>query len=117
MKSLLLAFALFATTFVAKAETEPTLVLEVHFTTQTENQVINRYLEDSDFCCIFEIVGSQSTTQQSYTEIRHKETGVLLGTFYGTPTKEFVLKIYREQLTKEYIDNVVPKLVGLSNSQ
>lgn len=112
MKKLFLILSLLAVSFGSKAENEPTLILEVHFKNPIEAAVVNHYLNDEDFCCVFEVASQATDSCATYTQIKHKETGIVLGTFYGTPTKEFVLKIYREQLTPEYVEFVVSKLTN-----
>ena len=98
---------LFLLTFIGvKANNEPTLVLEVHYTKQSE---ANMFQNDSNLCCLFDLKTMQSG--ESYTRVIHKESGVVLGTFYGTPTKEFIMEIYQKQLTPDYINYIVPKLL------
>jgi hypothetical protein len=122
MKKILLTLLVSFTFVGVKATTEPkvaepTFVLEVHYKNQYEINRLNELQNDETFCCIFDIRGSVTNKTESYTEIRHKETGVLLGTFYGTPpSKEFIMEIYKTQLTPEYVNSVVPKILELQKS-
>jgi hypothetical protein len=119
MKQILLTL-LCLTTFVGvKANTdpkEPKLVLEVHYTNETDIAKLNALQSDPEFCCVFDLKVAK-TTKESYTEIRHKETNVLLGTFYGaTPSVDFVMEIYNKQLTPEYIEYIVPRILLLEKT-
>ena len=113
MKRLLILFVLALFSQSVMAANEPTLILEVHAKNQSEFNVVNHYLTDDTLCCLFEVHSTLTDSSEAYTQIKHKKTGVVLGTFYGTPSKEFILKIYKEQLTPEYIDRIVPKLLAL----
>jgi hypothetical protein len=115
MKHLLLASLLVLSSSIALASNEPTLVLEVHSSKETEMRVVSDYLSDDALCCIFEVKSTLTDSTRSYTQIKHRETGVVLGTFYGTPSKDFILKIYREQFTPAYIEYVVPKIVSMTS--
>lgn len=117
MKKLLFAVILALSSTVAFAANEPTLVLEVHSNKEAELQIVSDYLKDESLCCIFEVQTKSAESTGSYTQIKHRETGVVLGTFYGTPSKAFILKIYKEQLTPEYIEYVVPKLLLMASEK
>lgn len=117
MKKLLFVALLTLTSSFVFAENEPTLVLEVHSNKEAEMRVVSDYLNDDALCCIFEVQTTLTESTGTYTQIKHRETGVVLGTFYGTPSKAFILKIYKEQLTPEYIDYVVPKLLLMTKDK
>ena len=107
MKKLICIFAVFMLSLTAFAENEPTLILEVHAKTQAELKLVTQYANDTTFCCLFDVQAELTGSEDSYTKIIHKETGIVLGTVHGTPSKQFILKIYKEFLTPAYIDKVV----------
>lgn len=101
-------------TFIGvKANNEPTLILEVGYTNQSEINKLKTFENDTNFCCYFEV--QRKCTSENITRIIHKESGVVLGTFYGTPTKEMIMKIYHTQLQPDYIEYIVPKLVMMQS--
>lgn len=106
MKKTIVLLLSLLTFSVAQASNEPTLILEVHYTKLSEATMLQN---DTNLCCMFELKTKQSG--ESYTRVIHKESGVVLGTFYGTPTKEFIMEIYQKQLTPDYINYIVPKLL------
>ena len=116
MKKITLAFIGLLVFNIAKASDEPKLVLEYTYTNKADSvYIVNNIKNDKDLCCTFTIVLSKSKTGDKQTFIKHKETGVLLGTIYGTPTKEFLAIIEKNYLNEQYIKDVVPKMVALSS--
>ena len=97
---LLLPTLLFANDPV-KPVNEP-LVLELVFTSSSS---IDYLSTDADLCCVYDFCQSDSL-KPGVTLVRHKQTGVVLGTIYGVPTKSF-LKMLSEKLTPEYIADIV----------
>jgi hypothetical protein len=113
MKKTILTLLCLLTFVGVKANNEPTLILEVGYTNQSDINKVKSFENDTNFCCYFEVKGKRS--EDNVTRIIHKESGVVLGTFYGTPTKEMVLKIYQTQLQPDYIEYIVPKLVMMQS--
>lgn len=112
MKKIILVLLTVLAFNLSRANNEPTLVLEFH---NVEATKLNSLKTDTEFCCIFEIKSVKS--EVSVTKVIHKESGIVLGTFYGTPTKEFIMEIYKTRLTPEYIKSVVPKLASIKENE
>jgi hypothetical protein len=106
MKNILFLLLLLPTLLFAngpvKPVNEPALVLELVFTSSSS---IDYLSTDADLCCVYDFCQSDSL-KPGVTLVRHKQTGVVLGTIYGVPTKSF-LKMLSEKLTPEYIANIV----------
>jgi hypothetical protein len=112
MKKLALLLLATLTFSVAQASNEPTLILEVQFKDRVEVNKIKSLENDTNLCCLFDITIKSST--DNITRVIHKETGIVLGTFYGTPSKQFLMEIYQTHLTPKYINFIIPKLVTLN---
>jgi len=97
-----------ATNINVAAPEKPTLVLEVEITNSAQISSVNYLQTDIEISNLFEIVSRKST--ENVARIIHKESGVVLGMFYGMPSKDFLLEIYRTQLTPDYVNFVVPRL-------
>ena len=112
----LIAFALIVFSASAK-ETEPTLVLEYYYTNKADSVYISNSIKsDESLCCSFVVVLKPSKTNGSETQIKHRETGIVLGTIYGTPTKEFLVFVQQNYLTEQYINDIVPRIVATKSS-
>jgi len=86
---------------------EPQLVLEMGLYSE---QLAN----DTELCCVYEFCLSDSLAQD-VTLVRHKATGVVLGTIYGTPNREFLNQLAL-QFTPQYIADVI-RATQLVNKQ
>jgi hypothetical protein len=79
---------------------KPTLILE------TGSEIIIKSLQnDINLCCVYEICKNDSIGSTT-TLVIDKESGIVLGTIYGFPNKEF-LQMLSKKLTPEYINDVV----------
>jgi hypothetical protein len=116
MKKILLLLLISFTFGEVVAKKQPTLILEVHYTSDIDAYNLSKFKNDTNFCCIFDVRVTK-TKDTGYIKIIHKSTGVLLGTFHGVPTKEFIMYVYRNHLTPEYIDILVPKLIVYENKR
>jgi hypothetical protein len=94
---------LILTSLNLSAHDEPKLVLEHQYVNHKSINYLIELKSDSTFCCLFEIKFVKSKGVENITIIKHKETGVELGTIYGTPTKEFISMIYKTCLTDELV--------------
>lgn len=117
MKKITLAIIGLLAFNIAKASDEPKLVLEYTYTNKADSVYIaNNIKNDKDLCCTFTIVLTPSKTGDKQTLIKHKETGILLGTIYGTPTKEFLALIEKNYLNEQYINDIVPRMVAVTTN-
>ena len=97
MKKLILTLFILIGFNVVKAETNPPITIEFKYKNTSDTSVyFNKLKSDNDFCCNFVVTATPSTdSTQSFTLLKHTKTGVILGTFYGTPSKEFIMDVYR----------------------
>lgn len=114
MKRLLISLLFLFTLVGVKAENKPTLLLEVQYSDPLDVHKINVFTTDTNFCEKFDVCVKKSGDELTYTKIIHKESGLVLGEFYGTPTKEFIIYIYNNRLTPSYIGAVIPKMLTTS---
>ena len=108
----LLAFSLIVLNLSAK-ETEPKLILEYNYGCTCDTMRVVALKDDPNFCCYYEIQAKPNSASEDICYIRDKETGVLLGTIYGKPTKEFLLYIYNTQLKNGFSRKDMLKLAEL----
>ena len=107
-----LAFSLLVLNLNAK-ETEPKFILEYNYGSTCDTMRMVTLKDDPNFCCYYKIQAKSNGTSEDIYYIRDKETGVLLGTIYGKPTKEFLLYIYDTQLKNGFSRKDILKLAEL----
>lgn len=109
MKRIILTIGLFLTQLVSNASNEAPLVLEYNGLEETQNL---KHLEnDTEFCCYFEVVRVKNDTlEKGIIRIFDKKSGVLLGTIWGVPTKEFLMKLYKKELSPTLVDDIVKNI-------
>jgi len=111
MKKLILLFLLaFSIKANAKNE-EPRLLLEYNYGCTCDTSRVLNMKADPNFCCYYDIECKANKSSEDICYIRDRETGILLGTIYGKPTKEFLLHIYEINLKHMYTDNHIKKLI------
>ena len=106
---MLLAFSL----EVSAKNEEPKLLLEYNYGCTCDTSRVLNMKADPNFCCYFDIECKANNSSEDICYIRDKETGVLLGTIYGKPTKEFLLYIYNNQLQYIYETDQIAKLIAM----
>ena len=97
--------------------TEPKLLLEYNYGCTCDTTRVLQMKQDINFCCYYEVSIKANTSSEDICYVRDKETGVLLGTIYGKPTKEFLLLIYEKNLKHLYTTDQINKLVELQRNE
>lgn len=113
MKKLLLLSLLAFSINVNAKNGEPKLLLEYNYGCTCDTSRVLNMKSDAGFCCYFDIEVKANTSSEDICYIRDRESGVLLGTIYGKPTKEFLLHIYQTNLKYLYADNQIKKLIDM----
>lgn len=108
----LLAFTLIAFSVGAK-DNEPKYVVEYNYGCTCDTNKVTHLKQDIDFCCYYEIELKPNNANEDVCYIKDKETGALLGTIYGKPTKEFLVYIYNEHLKNGFSKNDLYKLATI----
>jgi len=92
MKKLILILFLILGIQVVKAET-PSITIEYRYKNVSDTTHFYNMKSDNEFCCNFVIKSTPSDSNENITLIKHTKTGVVLGTIYGKPSKEFIIDI------------------------
>jgi hypothetical protein len=100
-------FVLLALPSILFAEIDPVNTLSnPKIILETSSEIIAESIQnDIDLCCVYEICKNDSIGSTT-TLVIDKESGIVLGTIYGFPNKEF-LQMLSIKLTPEYINDVV----------
>jgi hypothetical protein len=97
-----------------KAENEdPKYIIEYSYVNANDTLRITNLKSDANFCCYYDIEMKASESKSDVCYIKDKKTGVLLGTLYGKPTKEFLLFIYEKQLKNAFTPEQMAQLVEM----
>ena len=97
-----------------KAENEePKYIIEYSYVNANDTLNVSKLKADDNFCCYYNIEMKASNLKSDVCYIRDKETGALLGTLFGKPTKEFLLFIYEKQLKNAYTPEQLAQIVEL----
>lgn len=119
MKKLVLLLVILFSFELVKADNSPAITIEYKYKNVSDTTVYFKTLKsDNDFCCNFLITATPSdSTGNNVTLLRHTKTGVILGTFYGKPSKEFILEICNKMgyLDAERVDVIAEGLVKMKN--
>jgi len=115
MKKLLLILTLFLGFQIAKAET-PTITIEFKYVNAADTAHFTKLKSDNEFCCNFLVTSSIDSTE-NVTLIKHTKTGVVLGTIYGKPSKEFIMDICNRMgyLNQDNIDKIAEGVLKTKN--
>lgn len=92
MKKLTLTFILLIVSQLTKAEGNP-LTIEYKYKAASDTSYCSILKSDPDFCCFFVVTASPSESNDNITLIKHTKTGVVLGTFYGRPSKKSIMEV------------------------
>jgi hypothetical protein len=92
MKKIVLITLLILGFQIVKAET-PIITIEYKYKNASDTTHFVKMKSDNEFCCNFIITSTPSDSTENVTLLRHTKTGVVLGTFYGRPSKEFIMDI------------------------
>jgi hypothetical protein len=111
MKNLLLIVSLFLGFQIAKADT-PKITIECKYVNVIDSLHFTKLKSDNEFCCNF-LVTSGIDSTGNITLIKHTKTGVVLGTIYGKPSKEFIMDICNKMgyLDQENVDRIAESVL------
>ena len=116
MKKLTLTLILLTIIQFAKAEGNPPLTIEYKYKSVSDTTYCSNLKLDNNFCCNFIITSSPSQTNDNIMLIKHTKTGVVLGTFYGKPSKSFIMEVCSKQgyLDPSKVDKIVQKMLEVN---
>jgi hypothetical protein len=111
MKRILLILTLFLGFQIAKAET-PTITIECKYVNVIDSSHFTKLKSDNEFCCNFLLTSGIDSTE-NITLIKHTKTGVVLGTIYGKPSKEFIMDICNKMgyLDEKSVDKMAESML------
>jgi hypothetical protein len=117
MKKIVLILALLLGVQIVKAETLPAITIECKYVNVSDTTHFTKLKSDNEFCCNF-IVTSSFNCDENTTLIKHTQTGVVLGTIYGTPSKEFIIDICKKMgfLDKQNVDQIAEAMLKVKNN-
>jgi len=117
MKKLILITLLILGFQIAKAET-PIITIEYKYKNVSDTTHIVSMKSDNEFCCNFIIISTPADSSGSVTLLRHTKTGVVLGTFYGRPSKEFIMEICNKMgyLDPKNVDAIAENMIKFKNN-
>ena len=112
MKKLTLTLILLTIIQFAKAEGNPPLTIEYKYKSTSDTTYCSNLKLDNNFCCN----SSLSETNDNTMLIKHTKTGVVLGTFYGKPSKSFIMEVCSKQgyLDPSKVDKIVQKMLKVN---
>lgn len=116
MKKMILVLLLL-TTQLAKAET-PIITIEYKYKNASDTTHFVNMKSDNEFCCNFIITSTPSDSNENVTLLRHTKTGVILGTFYGKPSKDFIMEICNKMgyLDSKNVDAIAENMLKFKNN-
>jgi hypothetical protein len=102
----------------AKADNTPAITIEYKYKNASDTIHITNMKSDNEFCCNFIITSTQADSSGNVTLLRHTKTGVVLGTFYGRPSKEFIMDICKKMgyLDTKNIDAIAESMLKIKNN-
>lgn len=120
MKKLILIILIILTgSQFVKAENTPAITIEYKYKNVSDTTVYFTSLKsDNHFCCNFLITATPATdSTNNITLLKHTKTGVILGTFYGKPSKEFIMEICKKMgyLDAERVDVIAEGIIKMKN--
>jgi hypothetical protein len=113
MKKILILMLLAFSVNVKAENEEPKYIIEYEYSNASDTLRVANLKADVNFCCYYDIVMKANNTDSDVCYIKDKKTGVLLGTLYGKPTKEFLLLVYEKNLKNAYTPEQMAQLVEL----
>jgi hypothetical protein len=103
---------------LVKAENTPIITIEYIYKNVSDTSYFANLKSDNDFCCNFLVTSSLSESNENVTLLRHTKTGVVLGTFYGRPSKEFIMEICRKMgfLDSNNVDMIAENMLKIKKN-
>jgi hypothetical protein len=100
-----------------KADNTPAITIECKYVNASDTTHFVKLKSDNEFCCNF-IVTSILNSNENITLIKHTRTGVVLGTIYGRPSKEFIMDICRKNnfLDQDNVDKIAESMLKFKNN-
>jgi hypothetical protein len=116
MKKLTITLILLTIIQFTNAEGNPPLTIEYKYKSTSDTTYCSSLKSDNNFCCNFIITSTPSETNDNMMIIKHTKTGVVLGTFYGKPSKIFIMEVCNKQgyLDTTKVDKIVQKMLGVN---
>jgi hypothetical protein len=117
MKKIILIALLILGFQIVKAET-PIITIEYKYKNASDTTHFVNMKSDNEFCCNFIITSTPADSSGNVTLLRHTKTGVVLGTFYGRPSKEFIMDICKKMgyLDTKNIDAIAESMLKIKNN-
>jgi hypothetical protein len=119
MKKIILLLILLTGSQLVKSEPTiksdiPSLTIVCNYSDTLDTNHFINLKNDSEFCCNF-IVTSGLLYSEDVTVIKHTSTGVVLGTFYGRPSKKFIIDICNQMgyFDQNNVDKIVESFLKL----
>jgi hypothetical protein len=113
MKKILILMMLAFSVNVKAENEEPKYIIEYSYVNANDTLRVTNLKADANFCCYYDIEMKASDSKSDVCYIRDKKTGVLLGTLYGKPTKDFLLFIYENNLKNTYTPEQMAQLIEM----
>jgi hypothetical protein len=117
MKKIILILSLLLGVQIVKAESLPTITIECKYVNASDTTHFVKLKSDNEFCCNF-IVTSSLNSKEDVTLLKHTKTGVVLGTFYGRPSKEFIMDICKKMgyLDQKNVDMIAQSMLKVKTN-
>ena len=118
MKKIILLLILLTGSQLVKAESIPVITIECKYSNDSDTTHFVNLKNDNEFCCNFIVTKSPSDSNGNVTLIKHTKTGVVLGTFYGKPSKEFIMTICNKMgyLDQDNVDKIAESMLKFKNN-
>ena len=119
MKKIILLISVFLSlsSYAEKSKSDAPLILEYNYVDKTKIKSLTDLENDKEFCCYFEVVNKHNTElKEDVIRIIDKKSGICLGVMFGVPNKNFILEVYKEQLTPENVKDLVSKMTNHSSN-
>jgi hypothetical protein len=102
---------------LVKAESIPIITIECKYSSASDTTHFTNLKNDNEFCCNF-ILTTSLDYCENVTLIKHTKTGVVLGTFYGKPSKEFIMEICNKMgyLDSKNVDAIAENMIKFKNN-
>jgi len=112
MKRIILIALLILGFQIVKAET-PIITIEYKYKSASDTTHFVNMKSDNEFCCNFIITSTPADSSGNVTLLKHTKTGVVLGTFYGRPSKEFIMEICNKMgyLDQNNVDKIAESVL------
>lgn len=117
MKKIILLLILLTGSQLVKAESTPIITIECKYSNSSDTTHFVNLKNDNEFCCNF-ILTTSLDYCENVTLIKHTKTGVVLGTFYGKPSKELIMDICRKNnfLDQDNVDKIAESMLKFKNN-